>query len=201
MTEVIANGLLNFWFGALDSDGVASAAKQKQWFVKDDAFDKSIKSQYGSLMELAPMGAYDRWSLTPEGRVALIVLLDQLPRNLYRGNARSFYTDAKAQFQNRKAVEAGEHLSLPLSYAYFVLMPLMHAEHIEAQDECVRHFTQLRDRESGRGRIMMENALTFAHTHRDIIARFGRFPHRNFEMNRESSAAEIEFLANGGPTF
>ncbi|RZA12600.1 MAG: DUF924 domain-containing protein [Proteobacteria bacterium] len=201
MTEVVAEGLLNFWFGKLDANGVAAEAKQKQWFAKDDAFDKSIKSQYGSLMELAPMGAYDRWSLTPEGRTALIVLLDQFPRNLFRGQARSFYTDEKAQFQTRKAVEAGEHLSLPISYAYFTLMPLMHAEHIEAQEELIKHFTLLHDREMGKGKSLMENALKYAVMHRDIIAQFGRFPHRNHQMQRESTKAELDFLANGGPTF
>ena len=202
MNDVLVDGILKFWFGELDAEGLAAEEKQKQWFTKDDAFDKRIRNQFGSLMELAPMGAYDRWSLTSEGKVGLIVLLDQFSRNLYRGKARAFYCDEKAQVLTLKAIDAGEHVSLPLSYAYFALIPLMHAENLDRQNLGVKLFQELGERaRSGRGKAMMKGAIDYMILHRDIIARFGRFPHRNEALGRESTPAEIEFLANGGPTF
>jgi len=201
MSQVLVKGILDFWFGPLDNLGLASKEKQKRWFAKDDSFDKSIRSQFGDLMELAPMGAYDLWSKSPEGRVALIVLLDQFSRNLYRGHARAFYCDEKAQVLTMQAIHASEHLTLPLSYAYFVLMPLMHAEKLELQDLGVKLFLELADRSEGAARDLMTSAADFATRHRDIIAQFGRFPHRNAFLGRTSTTAEQEFLANGGPTF
>ncbi len=201
MSEVLVKGILDFWFGPLDSQGLAQKSKVKQWFAKDDAFDNTIRSQFGNLMELAPMGAYDLWSKNPEGRVALIVLLDQFPRNLFRSQARAFYCDEKAQVLCLQAVAAHEHLTLPLSYAYFVLMPLMHAEKLELQDLGVKLWGELAEREKGDGKDLMLGAVSYMIKHRDIIAQFGRFPHRNAALGRSSTAAELEFLANGGPTF
>lgn len=203
MTEVIAQGILNFWFGPLDAHGMPEKKdKVSTWWKKDPEFDKSIQNMYGNLMEMAPMGAYDRWSLTPEGRVALIILLDQFPRNLFRNKARAFYTDAKAQVQTREAIIKGEHRTLPLSYAYFVLMPLMHAEDLELQDLGLQGFKELVDRaESDEAKKTMQGALDYMQQHRDIIAEFGRFPHRNEPLGREATKEEIDYLKNGGKTF
>ncbi len=203
MSEVLADSVLNFWFGPLDVHGLPeSKEKSAQWWKKDPEFDKSIRNQYGSLMEMAPMGAYDRWANTPKGRVALIVLLDQFPRNLYRGVARAFYTDVKAQLMTREALHKNELVELPLAYAYFTLMPLMHAENLELQDLGLSEFRKLEARAEGEAaKKMMQGAVNFMQQHRDIIARFGRFPHRNAALGRESLREEIEFLENGGPTF
>ncbi|RYZ57769.1 MAG: DUF924 domain-containing protein [Proteobacteria bacterium] len=201
MSQVLVSSILDFWFGPLDAEGMASEKKMKNWFAKDDDFDKSIKSLYGNLMELAPMGAYDLWGKTPEGRVALLIVLDQFPRNLFRGKARSFYTDEKAQVVCTSALAAGEHLTLPISYAYFILMPLMHSETLALQDLGVKHFKELRDRSEGKAKKMMEGAVDYAIKHRDIVAEFGRFPHRNEFLGRESTPAEIKFLAEGGARF
>lgn len=203
MTEVLAESILKFWFGPLDAYGMPEKKEKVQtWWKKDPEFDQSIQKHYGSLMDMAPMGAYDRWANTPQGRVALILVLDQFPRNLYRGKARAFYTDEKAQVQTREAIIKGEHLTLPLSYAYFVLMPLMHAENLELQELGMKSFQQLVDKaESDNAKTTMKSALNFMRQHRDIIAEFGRFPHRNEALGREATKEEIAFLKNGGATF
>lgn len=203
MSQVLVKGILDFWFGPLDAQGLAAEEKRKNWFAKDEAFDKSIESQFGNLMELAPMGAYDLWLKTPEGRVALIVLMDQFSRNVFRGKPRAFYCDEKVQVIARQAIAAGEHLSQPLSYGYFILMPLMHAENLELQDLGVKLFQELAEKTKGQGEAgtMMGSALDYMRQHRDIIATFGRFPHRNVILGRQSSPEEIAFLKSGGPTF
>ena len=203
MIPVLAQGILDFWFGPLDAQGLASEKKRKNWFSKNDDFDKSIKSQFGNLMELAPMGAYDLWIKAPESRVALVVLMDQFSRNLFRGKPRAFYCDEKTQVVTMQAIKAGEHLSLPVSYGYFVLMPLMHAEKLELQDLGVKLFGELHEQNIGKGaaETMTKGALAYMKQHRDIIAQFGRFPHRNEIMGRESTPEESVFLKNGGPTF
>ncbi len=203
MSEVLADSILNFWIGPLDANGMPEIKeKSAQWFKKDPTFDSSIQKLYGSLMDMAPMGAYDRWANTPNGRVALIVLLDQFPRNLYRGMARAFYTDAKAQLMTHEALKKGEVDTLPLVYAYFVLMPLMHAENLELQDLGLNEFKKLEARAEGEAaKKLMKSASNFMQQHRDIIAQFGRFPHRNLALRRESTKEELSFLENGGASF
>ncbi|RZA17939.1 MAG: DUF924 domain-containing protein, partial [Proteobacteria bacterium] len=188
MSEVLVSGILDFWFGPLNAEGMPEKKeKQAGWFKKDPEFDQRIQKQYGNLMEMAPMGAYDRFANTPEGRTALIILLDQFPRNLFRSKPRAFYTDEKAVVQAREATLKGEHLSLPLSYAYFVLMPFMHSESAEMQDLGLKHFKVLEAKASGAGKEMMKGAVDYMNQHRDIIVQFGRFPHRNEILGREST--------------
>lgn len=203
MSEVLVDGILKFWFGPLNTQGLPEKKeKSKQWWKKDPEFDQSIQNQYGHLMELAPMGAYDRWSLDLAGRAALIILLDQFPRNLYRGKARAFYTDAKALVQTLEALTKGEHLKMPLAHAYFTLMPLMHAEDLVLQDLGIKQFQELEGTARGDdAQALLRGAVDFAKQHRDIIVQFGRFPHRNEALGRESSRDELDFLKNGGATF
>lgn len=199
--DYLAEDILNFWIGELNAEGMAAPAKQKLWFGKDSDFDKRIEKRFGNFLEPAGMGAFDRWAESAEGRVAEIILLDQFPRNIFRGGPRSFYYDQKAQHLCMEGLRKEEHLKLPATYAYFLLMPTMHAEDLKTQDIGVQTFKLLRERYSGSAKAMLENALDYAEKHRAIIQRFGRFPHRNEILGRKSSDEELKFLQEPGSSF
>ena len=197
----LAEDILEFWIGGLDKQGMASAEHQKHWFAKDSEFDKRIANRFGNFLEPAGMGAFDRWAASPRGRVAELILLDQFPRNIFRGQARSFYYDKKAQHLCLEGMRKNEHLELPVSYAYFLLMPTMHAEDLEIQTLGVAAFSVLHDRNEGEAKKMMASALDYAERHRAIIQKFGRFPHRNEALKRESTEEELAFLKQPGSSF
>jgi uncharacterized protein (DUF924 family) len=162
-------------------------AGEAAWFKKDAAFDNAFRARFLDAHEAAAAGSLDDWAATPEGALALILLLDQFPRNCFRGEARMFATDAKAVELAEAAITAGHDLGLPEDLRVFVYLPFEHAEDPALQERCVALCTPLR-----------EDYLRFAILHRDIIARFGRFPHRNALLGRESTADELAFLADGG---
>lgn len=199
--DYLAEDILQFWIGELDAQGMPSSEKQKHWFSKDSDFDKRVANRFGSHLEPAGMGAFDRWAETAEGRVAEIILLDQFPRNIFRDHPRSFYYDKKAQHLCLEGLRKEEHLHLPVTYSYFLLMPTMHAEDLQVQDQGVEAFSLLCERSTDRAQTMLRNALDYAERHRKIIQRFGRFPHRNQILGRKSTEAEVEFLKEPGSSF
>lgn len=158
------------------------------WYKKDDNFDADIRSTFGALHETARDGLLDHWSETPRGALALIIVLDQFSRNLFRNNSRAFENDSKAVAVARRAIAKGfdEEIEMPLKQFFY--LPFEHSEKPEDQAECIRLFKQTGDKE----------ALKWAKIHADIIAQFGRFPHRNEILGRESTAAEEAFLKDGG---
>lgn len=164
-----------------------SDAGPKKWYAKDDAFDAEIRSRFAATHEAAKAGSLDGWADTPEGALALVIVLDQFPRNIFRNDARAFAADAKARDIANAAIDKGftERVAPPLDQFFF--LPLMHSEHLADQDRCVAAFT------GG----APENRK-FAEIHRDIIARFGRFPHRNAVLGRTSTPEEQAFLDAGG---
>lgn len=195
------NDLLDAWFGPLDADGLPDAAHQRQWFTKDEAFDDRLRARFGALVEEAHAGGCRDWLGTPAGRVAYVVAIDQLSRNLFRGDPRSFAADPLALAVSVAAIVDGEHLRVPAAHAYFLVMPTMHSEDLAEQERCVATFAALRDGAPPAARSMFENAWRFAVAHRDIVARFGRFPHRNEVLGRVSTAEEVAFLAGPGSRF
>ena len=199
--EPLAESILDFWFGKLDDDGLAAESKKSCWFKKDASFDASIKRRFESYLETALMGAYDRWTSSAGGTTALIIMLDQFPRNIYRGSGKSFHWDKKALAISTKAIDDGLISELPASWAYFVLMPTMHSEDLAMQDLCVKMMESLGASHKEGAKKMFEVALDYAIQHRDIIARFGRFPHRNELLARESTKEELSFLATKGSSF
>jgi len=156
-----------------------------------------LRSAFGSEVEAALAGERDHWAATPLGRLALVLLLDQLPRNLYRRQARAFAGDARAQAQVLAALAAGEDALLPTIGRVFLYLPLTHAEALPLQQECVRRIEGLCASAPPELLAELENNLRFARLHHDIVQRFGRFPHRNAVLGRESSAEELAFLTDG----
>ena len=163
-------------------------AGPKKWFIKDEAFDEAIRSRFGDVYEQAASGRLDSWAETPTGALAMIILLDQFPRNLFRGSPQAFATDAKALEIAGIALSRGDHETVAEDVNQFLAMPMMHSERLEDQETCLEWMR----------RIGEKGNVKAAKEHRDIIARFGRFPHRNAILGRDTSDEEAAFLAGGG---
>ena len=174
-----ASELLDFWLG------LGEAA----WYRADDAVDVACRTRAGALWEKARTGALDGWRCSPEGALALLILLDQIPRNIFRGDPRSFATDQRALAVSKATILAGMDRRIELPQRQFVYAPLMHSEILANQDQSVRMYLL------NFGRTGL---LTHARAHREVIRRFGRFPYRNAALGRESTPAEVAFLADGG---
>jgi len=185
--------ILEFWF----ADGADTA--RKAWFERDDGFDAEIRSRFGTLVAPAREGALDGWAATPEGALALFLVLDQFPRNLFRGSPDAFASDPHALALARRLV-VGQRLDLALTptQRVFLYLPFEHAEEMAAQDLSVALFEGLRDHPPAAAR---GGAIDYAWRHRAVIARFGRFPHRNATLGRESTPAELTYLAQPGAGF
>ncbi|SDD27016.1 Uncharacterized conserved protein, DUF924 family [Cupriavidus sp. YR651] len=187
--------LLDFWFGTPGS--AIWSVSRREWFAKDDAFDAAICDKFLPLWQAADDGAAEGWSATPEGACARIVLLDQFPRNMFRGDPRSFATDGRALELARRMLELGWDRQLPTPWhRMFCYLPFEHAESMDAQDISVRESIALREDSGG-----TVDAVEWAVKHREIIARFGRFPHRNAVLGRTSTAEELAFLKKPGSSF
>ena len=171
--------ILDFWFRDLTP---------RQWFAEGKKLDPIMRDRFGALHEKAASGALDAWAETPLGRLALILLLDQFSRNIHRGTARAFATDAKTQRLAIDGIEAGMDEQLTISQRHFFYMPLMHAEDPALQAMSVERFAALK--------AAAEDTLRFAEKHRAEVERFGRFPHRNKALGRANSAEEDEFIAS-----
>ena len=162
-----------------------------RWFAKDDAFDAEIARRFEATHHAAARGELADWAETAEGSLALLILLDQFPRNIWRGSAHAFATDPLARAIAARALAAGHDAQTDPALRSFFYLPFEHSERLEDQDRCLALCEAL-DAESG------GDAGTWARLHRDIIARFGRFPHRNACLGRDSTADELAFLAGGG---
>ncbi len=170
------------------------AAGYKGWFSKDDAFDAEIRRRFEAAHMAAARGEMAAWAEDAEGVLALLILLDQFPRNMFRGTGHAFATDPLALSIARKAVDAGLDQQVETDVRLFFYLPFEHSERLEDQERCVELSQALRAAagESAQG------VLDFAIVHRDIIARFGRFPHRNGAFGRETTPEEQAFLDGGG---
>ena len=185
--------VLSFWFGGVDDADLAR--ERAAWFRKNAAFDETIRARFLTLVEALEAG-----ELVPDlgdARVTLawLIVADQFPRNLFRGTARAFGCDARAREVARQALAAGLDVQLPLVARAFVFLPFEHSEDLADQDEAVRLFATLA------GSPDRESTIDYAHRHRAVIERFGRFPHRNVALGRESTAEEAAFLAEPGSSF
>lgn len=189
-----ADDILDFWFGVPDSAEFGSA--RKVWFVKDDAFDGQIRERFGALVERALRGELEGWADQPRSALAHILLLDQFTRNAFRGTARSFAGDARALAAASRMIGTRQDESLPAFMRGFVYLPFEHAEGLTMQDEAIRLFTRLAGEAPAHA-----DMLDYAHRHRAVIERFGRFPHRNEALGRRSTAEEIAFLQQPGSGF
>ena len=159
-----------------------------KWFKKVIAFDEAIRLKFEPTHHAAARGEYDAWGETAEGALALLILLDQFPRNLYRGSAHQFATDGKARVVARAAVERGFDREVDADLRNFFYLPFEHSEDLADQEYSIALCAEAGDADN----------LKWAQIHRDIIARFGRFPHRNAALGRTTTPQEQEFLDEGG---
>lgn len=193
--------ILSFWFGEIDSDGLATAEQAKRWFRASAETDKLIRERFETDLQKTIRGQRTSWEQYPRGRLALIVLLDQFSRNIYRGTAQAFAQDELALRLCLQGVDIGHDLALRPIERTFYYLPMEHAESLEIQDKCVQHYEQLVASAPPAMVEKLQPSLDYAASHRDIIARFGRFPHRNKLLGRVSTAAEREYFSQGGATF
>jgi uncharacterized protein (DUF924 family) len=201
-----AHEVLEFWFGRGPWNAARLAERFAFWFDGDDpeavaARDAEIREKLEPLLELAARGEFVSWASSPRRRLALIILFDQVPRNAYRGTAAAFAFDREALSLTVGGLQLAADAALdPLERLFFYL-PLEHAESLEAQETAVAAMERLAGESPPELRNYMEYSAGFARQHRDIIVKFGRFPHRNAVLKRQSTAAEIEWLAAEGESF
>jgi uncharacterized protein (DUF924 family) len=193
-TPSLLQDVLSFWFGA-------AGRPREEWFRASDAFDAEIRSRFGEALERAARGDLDDGKSTPRGRLALVVLLDQCSRNAFRGRPGAFAQDARARALALEGIDAGEDRGLAPLERSFLYMPLLHAEDAALQDRSVTLFEELARAAPPEVAGYLEKSAKFARAHRDIVARFSRFPHRNAILGRESTAEEAEFLSQPGSAF
>jgi uncharacterized protein (DUF924 family) len=178
MSAVTPADIVSFW----------REAGSDRWFDKDPAFDRTIRETFLADHEAAARGERVAWEDSAEGALALVILFDQFPRNMFRGSPHAFATDALARAVARRAIAAGFDRATDATMRQFFYLPFMHSESLADQDRCVALYAALGDPELSE----------YASGHRDIIAKFGRFPHRNRVLGRDTTQAEQEFLDGGG---
>jgi len=183
VAPIAATGVLRFWF---------EETSPQQWFGKDPSFDGQVRERFIGLTRQAIQDQLSSWSREPQSGLALVLLLDQFPRQIWRGSAMAFAGDGQALALSQAAMEQGWVVAEPEpARRQFWLMPQMHAENLAVQEAALPLFERFTD----------PRTADFARRHRDVIARFGRFPHRNAALGRVSSAAELAFLQTPGSGF
>ena len=193
--------VLEFWLGAPEPSDASALMRQPLWFTKSDALDADIRSRFGGWVEEARAGRLNHWAETAHGRLALIVLLDQFSRNAWRGQPESFAGNAQALALALQALDNGHWEAVPPLARFFLALPLEHAEDPAMQARSVALFTELAAQATPATQPVLSGALDYAHQHQAVIARFGRFPHRNAVLGRESTAEEKAYLAQPGSGF
>jgi len=184
-----------FWFAALDDEGMCNPSKHALWFTASAETDKHCAERFGHLVDSAIAGELEDWAATDPGLIALILLLDQFTRNIYRGTAQAFAGDERALGLAQHCIAHGHHQRLPAIHQVFLYLPLEHCENLEVQDECVELFTQLTEIT---GLEKIADFRRYAVAHRDVVEKFGRFPHRNSILGRESTPGELAYLETHG---
>ncbi|GGE70388.1 hypothetical protein GCM10011533_23510 [Streptosporangium jomthongense] len=186
--------ILDFWFGSFDEHGLPDSFHRNRWFRVSKAFDREIRRRFLSMVLFASEQGLDHWRREPGGRLAEILLLDQFSRNIFRGGALAFEQDKLANRLCKEAMRKGHDMSLPPVQRAFMYMPLQHAENREDQALSVECYEQLVASTTGILQEFLGSFLKSAEDHRQIIDRFGRFPHRNQALGRASTEAEKEYL-------
>ena len=188
-----ANEVLAFWFGREDEPDYGEF--REAWFRKDPEFDQQVQERFGPLYERAAAGELDGWREEARSCLALVICLDQFPRNMFRGDGRTHATDDKALETARYALERALDRELPPFQRVFVYMPFMHSESVEDQRRSVELFGRLAERPGA------PDLTSYAVGHMEIVERFGRFPHRNVILGRETTPEEAEFLQGPDSSF
>lgn len=196
-----ALAVLDFWFADAHESPKAAKDRSGTWFRASRHFDSDIAGRWSGHVADAARGGLDHWAATPQGALARVILLDQFPRNLHRGTPEAFACDPRALDGALAAIDAGFDRRLrPLERA-FLYMPMQHAEDLAVQERGVALYAALLEAVDEAWRTAMKGFHDAAVEHRDIVARFGRFPHRNAVLGRDSTEAERAYLAAGAPSF
>ncbi len=197
-----ARAVREYWFGAQPLTAQAVGQRMDFWFGAGcRRHDEEIRTRFGGLLEHAAAGRLAAWADGPRRRLSLIILLDQFPRNMFRGTAHAFDYDRQALALALTGMQSGADGALDFAERLFFYMPLQHAESLEAQDESVAAFRRLLAEVPPELHATFADTLRFAQAHRSIIERFGRFPHRNALLERASSPEEADWLRQGGTRF
>lgn len=201
-----AEQILQFWFEGIDDNTPAGGQSNpfKKWFMKDEQFDRTIKERFEADIIKARWGAFKSWESSATGRLALIILYDQFPRNMFRNTSRMFENDPLALDLTLRSFQDGQDQDLLLIQRIFMYMPLMHAEQRKIQELAVKYFGILVEEAKQKVPLNVRyyaNSLKYAQQHCDIVQRFGRFPHRNKILQRECTPEEEEFLKQSGSSF
>ena len=176
--EIMPEDILAFW----------REAGPERWYKRDAAFDAAIRSRFLPLWQKAAAGELSSWEASDDGALALVIVLDQFPRNMFRGDIRTYSSDALARQVASRAIARGADLRVDRSLLEFLYLPFMHSEHLSDQQRCIELFRKAGNAEN----------LRYAEDHADIIRRFGRFPHRNRIVGRTTTSEEQAFLDQGG---
>lgn len=208
--SLLQDRILRFWFmGSASASSVAlrdflshdPLFNSSRWFSKDPEFDRAVHQEFGLALEAAAAGAYHGWKETAEGTLAYVLLTDQFPRNAFRGSPRSFAFDDLAVRACLHGLALRFDQTLHPVQRWFFYMPLEHSENAALQARCVDLMGRLHASASPELRPVLEGALDYAVRHRDVIGRFGRFPHRNGILRRDSTPEEAAFLSGPGSSF
>ena len=201
MSEPDIKRILDFWFAGSGRESPRVDSRMDRWFRVDEKLDSQIRDEFGDLVERASNGELDDWTESARGRLALILLLDQFRRNIYRGSPDAFTQDSVALNLCIEGTVDGCHRDLTPIQQLFFFMPMQHAESLAVQKKSVGVFVALADSVTETMRETFRTAAQFAELHHDIVAEFGRFPHRNAILKRQDTAAEAAYLTEENPTF
>ena len=185
--------ILNFWFGK--SDEINYGKPRKFWFVKSDELDSKIKSQFKNIYQKAAAGELNYWQEQPLSCLALIILLDQFPRNMFRGSPQAFATDDQAKTCAELAIKRRFDIQLIPVQRWFIYLPFEHSENLKDQETALKLFDTLQAHADSK------SSIDYAYRHWEVIKKFGRFPHRNQILGRTNTPEEIEFLNQPGSSF
>lgn len=195
--------ILAFWFGSLSAlhDDAIGEEQFELWFQGGQAVDEEIRERFQEYLEAAADGAYDDWAAQPAGRLALIIVLDQFSRNIYRGTPQAFAYDEKALQLSLDGIDIGHDMAIAPTARVFFYMPLEHSEELGHQQRCLDLMKEVRDAGDDDNQELFDGFVDYAQKHLEIIEEFGRFPHRNAILDREPTPEEQAYLADGGATF
>jgi len=193
--------VLEFWFSDAEQNALKIDSRMERWFGSDPVFDDRVREEFGDLVGRASSGELMDWTETPAGRLALIIVLDQFRRNIFRGTGGAYARDQLALKICIEGTVREDYRRLAPMQRLFFFMPLQHAESLKIQEKSVQIYTAMADKASGTLKETFLTAARFAELHRDIVAEFGRFPHRNAALGRENTPAEAGYLAGDAQTF
>jgi len=193
--------LLEWWFGDCESSTEVAAQKGKLWFGKRDSQDFEARERFGDWVEQALAGGLTEWTQRPEGWLALVLLLDQVPRMIFRDTPKSFSGDLRAQALVAQGIAADFDRQLRPIQRVFIYLVFEHCENLAVQNECISRYIDLLAQQPEGDRALFADYLDYAEKHQKVIAQFGRFPHRNAVLGRASTAEELAFLSRPGSRF